>query len=383
MARPIADEWWRAVVRAALAARLAASGRPAEALALANDAGYWGGRVIVELAPYLEGPLLEEALAAARSIGDDGLRAKAMAALAPRLAASGRPGEALALVRAIDERHLRAGALAALVPRLAGRPEQDRILREALSAVLEIPDASIRLTALGELAPHLGGPLLEEALAAARSIGDDGLRGQALAALAPRLAASGHLGEALDLASGIDKDYRRSESLREVGTTLVSSEHVLRALEAAESMRDAGRRAEAIAALAPRLAARGRPGDALARVAELGPDGLRAEALAAMARYLDGEMLDEALARARSIGDVPEKSWALWALSRRLGVLDRPADALVVATEIKDASSKMEILGLLAPYLTLDPLREALALALALRSPMTCKVPSGTRVPGP
>ncbi len=78
---------------------------------LQRSAGHWACRVFGALAPHLQGPLVEEALAAARSIGDQDQRSVALAALAPRLAATGRLHEALALVRKLGDHRLRSMAL--------------------------------------------------------------------------------------------------------------------------------------------------------------------------------------------------------------------------------------------------------------------------------
>src|SRR5208337_3794242 len=92
---------------------------------------------------------LNQALEAARAIGDEGSRVEALAALAPHL-----------------------------TPPLLG---------PALEAARAIGDEVSRARALAALAPHLTPPLLGPALEAARAIGDEGRRSEALAALAPHL----------------------------------------------------------------------------------------------------------------------------------------------------------------------------------------------------
>jgi hypothetical protein len=98
--------------------------------------------------------LLSEALTAARAIGDEGSRSRALAALAPHLPVE-LLSEALAVARAIGDEGSRSRALAALAAQL---PEQQRAA------------------------------VLAEALTAARAIGDEGYRSDALAALAAPLA---------------------------------------------------------------------------------------------------------------------------------------------------------------------------------------------------
>src|SRR4051812_37984505 len=87
--------------------------------------------VLGALAPHLPEPLLAEALAIARAIGDDGDRAQALGALVPRLLEAEQAGvlvEALAVARAIGGDWSRARALSALAPHL---PEP--LLAEALA----------------------------------------------------------------------------------------------------------------------------------------------------------------------------------------------------------------------------------------------------------
>ena len=103
------------------------------------------------------------------------------------------PGpQGLAYARQMQKPGLRSRALAALAPRLAPT-ERDQALREALEAARAIGDEWDRSDAMAALAPRLaelGHPA--EALEAARAIGDEGKRSEALAALAPHLAAPGH-----------------------------------------------------------------------------------------------------------------------------------------------------------------------------------------------
>ena len=243
------------------------------------------------LAPTERDQALREALAAARAIGHERSRSRALAALAPHLTAP-LLGEALEAARAIgDEGSSRSAALAALAPRLAPT-ERDQALREAVAAARAIEFEGSRSRALAALAPHLTAPLLGEAVEAARAIGDERSRSRALAALAPRLAPT-----------------ERDQALRE-------------ALEAARAIGDEGSRSAALAALAPRLdcdrcSAR--------RWRQRGRSGTRSPGRGAgRAGPPPGcAVLGEALEAARAIKDERSRSAALAALAPRLAPTER------------------------------------------------------------
>jgi hypothetical protein len=124
----------------------------------------------------------QQALDAARSIGEELYRPRALWELAPHLPAD-LLREALDAARSIVNNGYRSAALAALAPRLPAE-----LLRQALDAARSIGDEGDRYQALAALAPHLPAELLSEALDAARSFGKEWARSKALAALAPRLA---------------------------------------------------------------------------------------------------------------------------------------------------------------------------------------------------
>ena len=211
-----------AAALAALAPCLAESGHPAEALEAAR--AIWSSEekrseALAALAPHLTAPLLGEALEAARAIGAEWHRFKALAALAPRLAPTERDQalrEALEAARAIEYGESRSAALAALAPRLAPT-ERDQALCEALEAARAIGDEESRSAALAALASRLApterDQALREALEAARAIEYGESRSAALAALASRLAELGHQAEALEAAQAIEYEDDRSETL--------------------------------------------------------------------------------------------------------------------------------------------------------------------------
>ena len=192
----------------------------AEAVAVSRTIGNEDDRAtaLAELAPHLGATqrteVLAEALAAARAIGYQNARAAALAGLAPHLGAT-QLAEALAAARAIGDRYGRATALAGLTPHL-GATQRTQVLAEALAAARAIGDEYDRATALAELAPHLGATqrtqVLAEALAAARAIGNEDLRATALAGLAPHLGAT-QLAEALAAARAIGNENARATAL--------------------------------------------------------------------------------------------------------------------------------------------------------------------------
>jgi hypothetical protein len=111
-----------------------------EALAAAKACwDFWRSWALVALAPHLTPEQMSEALAAAKTIGDDdGGRARALAGLVPRLAPEQRDEvlrEALpAATKATVDDETRARALVALIPHLAPE-ETDQVIGQAIDAV--------------------------------------------------------------------------------------------------------------------------------------------------------------------------------------------------------------------------------------------------------
>jgi hypothetical protein len=98
--------------------------------------------------PGVRGAVLAEALQAARAIGDEGARSRALAALAPHLP-EGLLAEALQAARAIGDEGARSGALAALAPHLATLPRPD--LARLWAETLPVLAARTRRGPLAEL----------------------------------------------------------------------------------------------------------------------------------------------------------------------------------------------------------------------------------------
>ncbi len=266
-----------------------AANLPPELPALLVQHGHWTPR---------------QALTYLRQMPDEGQRAEALEALAPRLPPDLLP-EALAAAREIQNEFDRARALTALAERL---PE---VLPAALAAAREIQnefDRARALTALAERLPEV----LPAALAAAREIRDEGPRAFALAALAPHLPPD-LLPAALAAAREIQSEYARARALTALATHLPPD-------------------------LLP---------EALAAAREIQSEYARALALTALAPHLP-EVLSEALAATRAIQD-NTRAYILTTLAEHLPNL--LPEALSTAREIRDMQICANIMMLLAKYL--------------------------------
>jgi hypothetical protein len=317
------------------------------------------------------------AMAAARDIGKEWDRARALAALAPHLDADGHR-DALATARGIEFDPYRVHALVALAP-YSGEDE----CRAILAAAREIFDGDSLARALAPLVPHLGGDGRREALAVARGIEEKSGRAHALSALVPYLAPDdrrGALAEALAAVSGMSDGRLAARMVAAMAPYLRGDEYG-EALAAARGIKSPESRAEALSALAPYLGADDRHAavaDALAAARAVKYDPRRASALAVVAPHLEADerrtALAEALAAARATEDgpalMPEASlaWKLAALAPALGADDRHAilaEALSAARRIKDDLDRTYALAILAPHLGEDERRGAVAVALS------------------
>jgi len=154
--------------------------------------------------------------------------------------------EALGAARGINDDGLRAKALVAVARELPWRDERD-VLGEAFSSARGIVDPESRARALTALAEQLDEPyLLSEALSAARSIVAAESRAEALASVAGRLPQ----GEGLSVARGIDDPRWRAEALASVAELLPNLEADA---AVAIDIEDPRWRIEALASIAMRL----------------------------------------------------------------------------------------------------------------------------------
>lgn len=346
----------------------------------------------------LRSDVLHEALAAARSIDDEQLRAGSLARLAPflpaewqadavavagtiidnywRSAALGAielligkgpaavparpdrdPGDeswyrldlavphALAIAHVIGTRQ--AEALARLTARLPTEPRDDE-LQAALAAVRAVAQDRWRAEALTALASQLPEQLrddvLEEGLAAARAVGDGEEHGRALAALAMHLGAAGRHQQAMATAGVIPDPYRRARALAGLAELLPDP-----------------LRAEAGAAT-------------LAALAAIASDEGRAQLLARNPAIgvLDGGARAPSPAVLQTLGDV---YWRAVVLVTLIPLLDGdPADralqeAFATATRLEDPHRRGDLLARLAALLPAALVGRALEMTAAIEEP--------------
>ncbi len=385
-ARSIHNEEYRAKALTAVAGQLTGEARSqvlGEALAAARSNDIWSRTTAVaaargigneesrakalaavagQLAGETRSRVQYEALTAARGIGDKKSRAKALAAVAGQLAGETRSrvlGEALTAARGIGNEESRAKALAAMAGQLAGEA-RSQVLGEALVAARSIGDEQYRAKVLAAVAGQLGGEpaLLGEALAAARSIDDEQYRAKVLAAVAGQLAGEARsqvLGEALAAARNIGDEESRAMALAAVAGQLADE-----ALAAAHGIHDKKSRAMALAAVAGQLAGEARSqvlDEALVAARSIADEESRAKVLAAVAGQLGDEpaLLGEALAAARDIGDEESRAMALAAVAGQLAGMERSqvlGEALTAARGIRDEESRAEALAAVAGQLS-------------------------------
>jgi hypothetical protein len=316
------------------------------------------------------------ALAAAREIGKEWGRAKALTALAPHLPeplGEQALGEALAAARKIRDAEVRAWVLIGLIPHLS-----EELLGEALAAAREIGDAEYRARALARLASRLaelGYP--KEALAVAREIGDAEVRARVLSGLAPHLAESmgeQALGEALAVAREIGNEWARVKALARLASRLAELGYPKEALVAAREVRDADGRAQALIDLIPHLP-EGLLGEALATAREIGDEQARARALGrlAAAQEADPEEWLRKVLRAETGKEDWNEDWVM-ALVELIKQDPHGPDlpewllvgALAGAQEIRNTYDRALALTSLAPHLPEGLLGEALGAAREL-----------------
>lgn len=141
------------------------------------------------------------ALIAARSIPDEGDRARVLASVAGTLPAD-RADEALRLVQDLRYEEDRAEPLAALAVAitLTGRMGAEPLLRQAFTAALALSSPQERSRVLRRIAPVLPEEWVREALDEARSGLEKGIRWTLMQALSIRLGVLGQWASALELA---------------------------------------------------------------------------------------------------------------------------------------------------------------------------------------
>jgi hypothetical protein len=314
---------------------------------------------------------LDQALEGARAITDAGLRAEALAALAPHLLPRDQPAvyaQALASAR-VGADGRRATVLTMLVPHLP-----PTLLAQALEAAWALADKKERARVLTALAPHLPPTLLAQALEAAWALADEKERARVLMVLAPHLPPA-LLPQALEAAHAITNKWRRAEALTELAPHLPSHDYLAllsQALASARAITDDWARAAALTTLAPHLPLADQPAVytlALASAHAITDDWARARALTVLAPHLP--LADQpaiyalALASACVIANEPERAAALTALAPHLS-LALLSRALTSAQAIADEQERARALTALAPHL--PPADQPAIYALALAS---------------
>jgi len=395
---------WQA---AALASQAEAATGPASSVGL--EARYClltasVGSMVRNVGPRLLGRLVDtgfwnakRALAYGLEQPDGPQRAFALARLAPRLPDPERESalrSALAATRAIENEAQRRLALGELAPHL---PEP--LLIEALDIVETITSREQRETALDDVAPYLTQVLARQLLAEATAIESAGMRAALLTKLAPRLPAdegSPASLQALTAARAISDTCLRATSLAELAPHLPQTEREEAISDALKAFRltDPGiDRDVALAAVASWLPAAEREAEVRARLAVVNkslapgtqldylipllPDSLIPDVLAIvrttkgaidnpvgeladLAPRLQGNLLQEALAIGREVGDMQ----ALAALIQRLPEQQQEAEltaAVATAQARPPGRNRTRSLDQLAPLLPVSLLPGALA----------------------
>jgi hypothetical protein len=265
--------------------------------------------------------LLREAVTAARKVGHDHERARALAAVAECLGPEDQEvlKEVLGLARDIGPDSARAAVLGAVAERFYGE-ERKKVLREALSASREIQDDESRAEALCRIAKRLerseSEKIFQEARSIARHIEDDFYRAHALSDVAQHLSADERreaLQEALAAAFQIDDDFDRASTLNFIVGKLNGEDR-----ELLQSI--------------------------LTRASQLLDSG-RALVLRAVVKCLDGEnrdLLRQVGIAARSIGSAAERDSLLGAVAGRLGADGRQLlhEGIAVARRIEYDSGR-------------------------------------------
>jgi hypothetical protein len=340
--------------------------------------------VLARLVAYLPEPLktetLRQALESLSAIESTRVRTRVFEELSPHLPATLRQ-QAIEAARTIGKKPSRVVAVTKLARHF---PESlmNECLREELAVLKDQfwSDLDSKVEALGILAPHLPGPLIEEALTVARSIHSPGNRADALAKLVPYLPDSlreGALTETLAVARWTRQGYAKagdgeafmslmsSPQLREMFGADQASElyprqvrlmvevipHLSQPLKG-EVLREALERvARAIKIWAARSIA------LVTRVPSLSP-ATRDETLEQLVRVKKGlqDTCELACHLARMSSSLPE--------SERDNALQRVLEAVGV---IRLSSERARAITALAPHLPEASLQKALWIARAIR----------------
>ncbi len=280
---------------------------------------------------------------------------RALGALAGSLDSTSLP-RALRLARGMNDPGARARSLAVIVRALS---EVDRrtLLEEALASARSIGDPWRRVRALTPVALRLPAetrePIAREALEATLAIHGDWLRGRALGLLA-NFAAGEVRSRANDAALALDAPNERISALCNFADDLSASE-VERLLSQAETIDDDWLLHSLLISLAGRLPAQGfERALGIARRIHGAPRALALLALTRASGDSAQDLIEEALADARALGQPSDRAETLTALLDDLPSTLREAaasDALGAAREVGDPAVRAMLLADLVPLL--------------------------------
>ncbi|MEJ2653040.1 MAG: hypothetical protein P8173_14950 [Gammaproteobacteria bacterium] len=358
LAQEVETTYAKAVRQAQSALELAERGFLEQALAEVGkiDTPELQGRALGDLAHFLPENLLPATLAIAERIRDDDIaRQTALIKTILRLVTLGRPEQALSEAQRRNSLNDRAQILRALATHLSG-PLRDKAQREAEMAISQLPEDM----------PYFPPP----------AIRNTDLRAKALLVLARRLANLGHPEQVLD-------EVQRAEGAQNWGLALdviaplLTESLALRALRLMQLEKEKSstevvpyERERAFASLILRMAVLGHPDVAMTEIQHV-PYKYQLVALSEIAHLLPAALMQFALALVKNHQEEASKDQmleytladAMRAVAVRLGELGQPEPALELAAQIKSELRLEDTLFDLAPYLSVELLPRALALA--------------------
>lgn len=221
--RQLDDEGPQQRALARMLPRLADLGALQEAWSAALEIAYDLQRAdaLKGIAPFLPETLLNQALDNARRMQNKVLQERAQSGLLPRVAELGNSRKALNSARMIGDNYLRAIALAGIVPHLI-EPEYGHVLGEALAAVRQIRKGDpYWVGVLLRLAPHLPETIVREMVAEVLQIEDAAARTETLTGLVSQLPRSEQLPTLRQaVAAARQVTYRRADSLTKLAPLL-------------------------------------------------------------------------------------------------------------------------------------------------------------------
>jgi hypothetical protein len=334
---------------------------------------YSRSRALVDIAYYfpdsIKKEIIDEALDLAMRIeGDDDkilFRPQALSEVALHL---GDNDKALAVAKKITDDEVKAKTIAKIASNLP-EPKKTEVLKEALSLVTKIGYEYSRSCALSEIAPYLPESLLYGAFKLIYKISDEAAIAKAISGFIPYLPEP-LLKKALDLIEKFEDESNKVEVLAEVAHKSAGprkTKTLQDALALARKIRDEYERSLAIISIASYLPEPKKTEylkESLDLIKQIRTPFDKSEALIRIAYYLPDYLLKESLELARESTDL---RWRILAkISSILPECDRIQaleDALESAKEIELDLIKRSALIEIAPYLPDSLLKEALRIA--------------------